>query len=33
MPKRRFKVDITVWTASGKRFHEVRRYWTCTPAR
>ena len=33
LPKRRFKVDITVWTSSGQRFHEVRRYWTCTPAR
>jgi hypothetical protein len=33
LPKKRFKVDITVWTKSGRRFHEVRRYWTCTPAR
>jgi Tol biopolymer transport system component len=33
LPKKRFKVDITVWSKSGKRFHEVRRYWTCTPAR
>jgi hypothetical protein len=33
LPRKRFKVDITVWTKSGKRFHEVRRYWTCTPAR
>jgi Tol biopolymer transport system component len=33
LPKNRFKVDITVWTRSGKRFHEVRRYWTCTGAR
>jgi hypothetical protein len=33
LPKKRFKVDITVWTKDGKRHHEVRRYWTCTPAR
>jgi TolB protein len=33
LPKKRYKVDVTVWTKSGKRFHEVRRYWTCTPAR
>jgi Tol biopolymer transport system component len=33
LPKKRFKVDITVWTKSGKRYHEVRRYWTCTAAR
>jgi Tol biopolymer transport system component len=33
LPKKRFTVDITVWTKSGKRFHEVRRYWTCTAAR
>jgi dipeptidyl aminopeptidase/acylaminoacyl peptidase len=33
LPRKRFKVDITVWTRSGKRFHEVRRYWTCTAAR
>jgi dipeptidyl aminopeptidase/acylaminoacyl peptidase len=33
LPKKRFKVDITVWTTAGVRYHEVRRYWTCTPAR
>jgi Tol biopolymer transport system component len=33
LPKKRFKVDITVWASDGRRFHEVRRYWTCTPAR
>jgi TolB protein len=33
LPKKRYTVDVTVWTKSGKRFHEVRRYWTCTPAR
>jgi Tol biopolymer transport system component len=33
LPKKRFKVDVTVWTKDGRRFHEVRRYWTCTPAR
>jgi hypothetical protein len=33
LPKNRFTVDITVWTKSGKRYHEARRYWTCTPAR
>jgi Tol biopolymer transport system component len=33
LPKKRFAVDITVWTASGKRYHETRRYWTCTPSR
>jgi dipeptidyl aminopeptidase/acylaminoacyl peptidase len=33
LPKKRFKVDITVWSTAGKRYHEVRRYWTCTPAR
>jgi hypothetical protein len=33
LPKKRFKVDVTVWTKDGKRYHEVRRYWTCTPAR
>jgi Tol biopolymer transport system component len=33
LPRKRFKVDITVWTRSGKRYHEVRRYWTCTAAR
>jgi hypothetical protein len=33
LPKKRFKVDITVWTKSGRRYHEVRRYWTCTAAR
>jgi Tol biopolymer transport system component len=33
LPKKRFKVDVTVWTKDGKRHHEVRRYWTCTPAR
>lgn len=33
LPKKRFKVDVTVWTRDGHRFHEVRRYWTCTPAR
>jgi hypothetical protein len=31
-PKKRFKVDITVWTKSGERHREVRRYWTCTAA-
>ncbi|MEA2291371.1 MAG: hypothetical protein QOF17_391 [Solirubrobacteraceae bacterium] len=33
LPKKRFAVDITVWTKSGARYHETRRYWTCTPAR
>jgi hypothetical protein len=33
LPKKRYTVDVTVWTKSGKRFHELRRYWTCTPAR
>lgn len=33
LPKKRFKVDVTVWTKDGRRYHEVRRYWTCTPAR
>jgi Tol biopolymer transport system component len=33
LPKKRFKVDITVWTTAGVRYHEMRRYWTCTPAR
>jgi Tol biopolymer transport system component len=33
LPKKRFTVDATVWTKSGKRYHETRRYWTCTPAR
>jgi hypothetical protein len=32
LPRKRFKVDITVWTKSGRRYHEVRRYWTCTAA-
>jgi hypothetical protein len=33
LPRKRFTVDVTVWTRGGTRFHEVRRYWTCTPAR
>jgi hypothetical protein len=33
LPKGRFKVDITVVTADGRRIKGTRRYRTCAPKR